>query len=134
MESPRSADACPVQIVVDDIAPIRILHLQKRHPALDRRVRDGDVDLAVVPFDSVGDLAQRRCRGCRPLCLRFFDQDHPNRSSAGVADTAFEAGETGPAMSMATTLAPLAAISSAMARPMPLAAPVTTATLPREPL
>ena len=50
-------------------------------------------------------------------------------SSSGVAGAAFEAGETGPAMSMATTSAPLTAISTATARPMPRAAPVTTATL-----
>jgi hypothetical protein len=42
---------------------------------------------------------------------------------------AFDAGETGPAMSIATTSAPLAAISTAIARPIPRAAPVTTATL-----
>ena len=41
-----------------------------------------------------------------------------------------EAGLTGPAMSIATTSAPFAAISTAIARPMPRAAPVTTATLP----
>jgi hypothetical protein len=51
-------------------------------------------------------------------------------SSSGVAGIAFEAGETGPAISMATTSAPFAAISTAIARPMPRAAPVTTATLP----
>ena len=51
-------------------------------------------------------------------------------SSSGVAGTALEAGLTGPAISIATTSAPLAANSTAIARPMPRAAPVTTATLP----
>ena len=39
-------------------------------------------------------------------------------------------GEAALQMSSATTSAPLAANSTAMARPMPRAAPVTTATLP----
>ena len=48
-----------VEIVVDDVPPVRILHLEERHPALDRGVGDHDVDLAVVLLDLVGDLAQR---------------------------------------------------------------------------
>ena len=39
-------------------------------------------------------------------------------------------GRHGPAMSTATMSAPFAAISTAIARPIPRAAPVTTATLP----
>jgi hypothetical protein len=51
-------------------------------------------------------------------------------SSSGEAGTAFDAGETGPAISTATMSAPFAASSTAIARPIPRAAPVTTATLP----
>jgi len=48
-----------VEIVVDDVAPVRILHLEERHPSLDRRVGHHDVDFAVISLDLIGDLAQR---------------------------------------------------------------------------
>jgi hypothetical protein len=51
-------------------------------------------------------------------------------SSASVAGIASAVGLTGPAMSSATTSAPFAANSTAMARPIPRAAPVTIATFP----
>jgi hypothetical protein len=48
-----------VKIVIDDVAPVGILHLQERNPALDRGVRHHDIDLSVVALDLVRDLAQR---------------------------------------------------------------------------
>jgi hypothetical protein len=53
-----------------------------------------------------------------------------SESSVGVAGMASAVGLTGPAMSIAMTSAPFAAYSTAIARPIPRAAPVTTATFP----
>src|SRR5882757_6268561 len=55
----RTVLAVPLRLLSMDVAPVRILHLEERHPSLDRRVGHHDVDLAVIPFDPVGDLAQR---------------------------------------------------------------------------
>ena len=132
----RTVLAVPLRLLSITSRQSAVLHLQQRHPALDGGVGHHDVDLAVVALDLVGDLAQRgdvadigldglACAGRMHLISRTVSS-----SSSGVAGTAFEAGETGPAISMATTSAPLAANSTAMARPMPRAAPVTTATLP----
>jgi hypothetical protein len=51
-------------------------------------------------------------------------------SSASVAGRASAVGLTGPANSRAMTSAPFAANSTAIARPIPRAAPVTTAIFP----
>src|SRR5262249_37558186 len=53
-----------------------------------------------------------------------------SESSASVAGLASAVGLTGPAMSSTTTSAPFAANSTAIARPIPRAAPVTIATFP----
>src|SRR4051812_5504628 len=50
--------------------------------------------------------------------------------SAGVAGGKSKMGLTGPAMSIPTTSAPARASATAAARPIPRAAPVTTATRP----
>lgn len=47
-----------VQIVVDHVPPIGIVHLQQRLPALDRGIGDHDVDLAMLAHDLVGNLPQ----------------------------------------------------------------------------
>ena len=125
-----------VQIVVDDIAPVGVLHLQQRLPALDRGIGDHDVDLAVVAVrPDRRARAARRCRGCRRViaCAApaiALDLPHGLVQFLRRGRLALEAGDTGPAISTPTTSAPLAANSTAMARPMPRAAPVTTATLP----
>ena len=47
-----------VQIVVNHVAPVGILHLQERDPALDGGVGHHDIDLAVASVHIIGDAAQ----------------------------------------------------------------------------
>ena len=125
-----------VEIVVDHVAPIVVLHLHQRLPALDGGIGDDDVDLAVGAFDPVGRRAQGGdvanigliAIGAAPVGRDLADG--LVELGLGVAGIGVRGGADGPAMSIATTSAPLAAISTAIARPMPRAAPVTTATLP----
>ena len=47
-----------VEIVLDLVAPIVVVHLHQRLPALDGSVGNDDVDLAVFSVDLIGDLAE----------------------------------------------------------------------------
>jgi hypothetical protein len=82
---------------------------------------------AIVRSAPMSRMSARTVSTRRPSARIIFAV---SSNSSGVAGTALDAEETGPAMSTATMSAPFAAISTAMARPIPLAAPVTTATFP----
>jgi hypothetical protein len=43
-----------VQVVVDYVPPVGVLHVQQRLPTLDGRVGDDDVDLAMIALHLVG--------------------------------------------------------------------------------
>jgi hypothetical protein len=57
------------QIVVDDIRPIRILHLQQRHPALDRGIGHHDIDSPTALLDTTWSAAARRAAMSRISAL-----------------------------------------------------------------
>ena len=48
-----------VQVVVDNVAPVRVFHLEKWLPALNRGVRDHDVDFTIGLLHHVGDARER---------------------------------------------------------------------------
>jgi hypothetical protein len=47
-----------VQVVVNQVAPIRISHVKRGHPTLNRCIGDDDIDFAELLFDLVSDGAQ----------------------------------------------------------------------------
>ena len=95
-----------------------------------------DVDAAPRALD-VGEhrRAAPRCRAGRAVRPSQRPPAAPtsrpvSSRSSGVAGGKSRIGLTGPAMSTPTTSAPACASATAAARPMPRAAPVTTATFP----
>ena len=109
--------AVPFRLLSITSRQSRVLHLQQRHPALDRGIGDDDVDLAEILARSASAMcAQRadvadvgaapacsagRTCGCRRGLVEF---------GLGSPACASEAGLTGPQMSTATMSAPFAAI------------------------
>src|SRR5206468_2077214 len=47
-----------VEIVVDDVTPLDILHLEQWLPALDGGVGYHDIDLSIAFFHAIGDLPE----------------------------------------------------------------------------
>jgi hypothetical protein len=121
----------PVQVVIDDVSPVVVFHFENGYPPLDRGVRNDDVDLSIILLDAVCYLAQRRDVADVGLYALALAAERLDQAYCLVEF--FLGGRDGvrslPAMSTATTSAPFATISMAMARPIPLAAPVTTTTL-----
>ena len=104
------------------------MNASRRMPALLTRTSSWPNVVAPLGDERAGALPRRRRRrGLRPP-RRPLRRSPPTTRSAGLASAPVPSGL--PPRSLTTTLAPSAANSSACSRPMPLPAPVITATRP----
>ena len=124
------------EVYIDLVVPVGIRHVQNRLERLDTDVREGDVNAAPLLHNRVGGGANRI-----DVAL-IGDMLHPTATGrchqfacvGEVFDTApflkSRMGLTRAAMSMPATSAPARANATSAARPIPRAAPVTTAIRP----
>ena len=122
-ESPAAPEDT-VQVDVDHLVPHRVRHGFGRVVRdRDSRIVDEDVDPAVPGDNRVLDMLDgRRIRDVEPLAL--------DTMTFGPTGRRPRARGPGGSCRVSTTVAPASASASAIARPMPRAAPVTTATRP----